>query len=78
MGKKIRLETYNPRRRIKVSKEEAVPFLVRIGNYFLYAGGIISFVLSSIIISIKSFFDVKDKINNKVLRRRYIELRVRK
>ena len=79
MGKKLRLETYKPKRKIKVSREETVPVLVRIGGCFLTLGGIISFAISGTIIGVKSFFDVKQKIYNKnILRRKYIELRVKK
>lgn len=76
--KRLRLEIYNPKRKIKVSKEEAIPFLVRLGNHFLHAGGIISFVLSSVIMGIKSFFSVKEKVDNKVFHRKYVELRIKK
>ena len=78
--KRLRLEIYKPKRKIKVSKEETVPFLIRIGSMFIAMGGIISFVLSSIIFSIKSFFHVKQKIHaNRIFnKKRYIELRIKK
>jgi len=79
MKKKMRLELYRPKRKIGVSKQEAVPFLVRVGGVFLAMGGFVSFVLSGMIVGVKSFFDVKKKVYDKNLfGRKYVELRIKK
>lgn len=78
MARKLRLEVYKPKRKVKVSKEEAVPLLLRMGGHFAAMGGVISFVVSSTIIGVKSFFDVKQKISNRIGQGKYVELRMRK
>ena len=78
MGRKLRLEIYKPKRKIIVSGDEAVPLLVRVGGCFMALGGMISFAISGAIIGIKSFFEVKEKVDRKIRKRRYIELRVKK
>jgi len=80
MGETIKLETYRPKLKVMVSKEEAVPIMMRIGNYFSTLGGIISFALSGAIMGVKSFFDVKHKIYNSRLfsNGRYVELKIKR
>lgn len=76
--RKLRLETYRPKRRMKVSKDDTVPFLIRIGAAFVAMGGVVSFFMSSAIIGAKSFFEVKQKVyNKKMLGKRYVELRIK-
>ena len=75
---KFRFETYKPKKRIKVSREETVPFLIKIGAVFATMGGVISFVMSGAIMGIKSFFHVKQKVDSRILKRRYIEFKIKK
>jgi hypothetical protein len=74
----ILLEIYKPKRKIKVSGEQAVPILAIVGGYFLFAGGLVSFAFSSIIFCVKSFFHIKEKVNRRILHKRYVELRIKK
>ena len=78
MGRKLRLQVYRPRRKIKVSGDEAVPFLVRTSGRFMNLGGMISFVLSGIIVGVKSFFHVKQKVDSKIRRGKYVEVKIKK
>ena len=78
MGRKLRLEIYKPKMRINVSGDEAVPILVRMGGKFMTLGGMISFAISGAIMGVKSFFDVKQKVDRKIRRGKYVELRVKK
>ena len=75
--KRLRLELYRPRKKIEIRKEEAMPFLIRAGSYFIGRGGFISLGVSSAIIGIKSFFHVKQKIYNQSYNRRYVEIRIK-
>ena len=74
----MRLEIYRPRRKIEIRKEEAVPFLIRAGGYFMAAGGFVAFCLSSTIFGVKSFFHMKEKIYNTAHPKRYVEIRIKK
>lgn len=77
MGRKLRLQVYKPKRKIKVSGDEAVPFLVRTSGRFMNLGGMISFVLSGMIMGVKSFFHIKQKVGDKIIKRKYVELRIK-
>jgi len=75
---KVRIQTYKPRSNV-VSTEDTVPFLVRVGGYFIAMGGLFSFALSSMVLGVKSFFRVKQKVyNQNLLNRRYVEVRIKK
>jgi hypothetical protein len=78
MKRKLRLEVYKPRRRMQVSKEEAVPFLVRTSGRFMNLGGFISFILSGAVMGIKSFFHIKQKVDDTLIKKKYVELRIKK
>jgi len=77
MGRKLRLQVYKPRRRMRVSGDEAVPLLFRVGGLFLTLGGFVSFILSGAVVGVKSFFDVKQRVDRR-MRGRYVELRIKK
>jgi len=57
-----KLETYEPKRRIEVRKENTVPLLIKIGNKFVFLGGVISFVASSFLMAIKGYFHIEKEI----------------
>lgn len=72
-------ETYNPQRKVKMSKEQGASIFLRLGNVFLLTSGFIFFIASGILLSIKSFFSVKKKISDKnIFKRKYMEIRVKK
>ncbi len=76
---KIRLEVYRPKRKLNVSKEDTLPLLVKVGSYFIVLGGIFSFIFSGIVMGIKSFFHVKQKIYDKnIFNKKYVEVRIKK
>ena len=77
MGEKLRLQVYKPKHRVRVSKEEAVPFLARLGGIFVAMGGVISFIVSSMIVSVKGFFHVKKKLD-RTRRGKYVEMKIKK
>jgi len=56
--RKCPFETYEPKKRIEIRKEQAVPFLIRMSNL----GGLVGFWISSFLMVIKSFFTTKEKI----------------
>ena len=71
-------ETYEPERKIKVSRDHAVPLLVRTGNRFVMLGGMISFFASSLLMSVRSLFNMEKKIKNFSLNKKVVELRVKR
>jgi len=78
--KRIRLEVYRPKRKLEVGKE-TFPLFVRLGNFFMIAGGFISLGISSIVMGIKSFFHVKKRMENVNIlnkNKRYVEVIVKK
>lgn len=79
--KKFPFETYEPVKRVSISKEQAFPFFIRIGNRFVFLGGLISFFTSSLLIGIRGFFGIKKRtgeIRRSVFKEKVIELRVKK
>jgi len=56
------LDTYEPEQKFDISKERAVPLFLRIGNHFIFLGGVIGFFISSFILSVKGILGVKEKI----------------
>ena len=61
---KIPFETYEPEKKIELRKEQAVPFLVRVCNCFLFLGGMIGFFVSSLLMGIKGFFGFQEKLKS--------------
>ena len=76
--KRCRLETYDPKPRIEFSKGEALPLMIRLGNKFVFLGGLAGFWASGILIGIKGIFGVKKKINRFSFNNRVVEIRVKK
>ena len=75
------LETYEPKKRIDLKKEYAVPFLVRMGHELFLLGGLISFWAMSGLMLIKGIFGMKTtfrKLDKFRFEDRIIEIRVRK
>ena len=75
--RKCLLETYEPERRIKISREQAVPLLVRIGQRFATLGGLISLFASSFLILVRGIFGVEEKVRKFSFRNKVVEIRVR-
>jgi len=63
-SRKILIETYEPELRIPVSKEHAVPILFRVCNSITVLGGTMSFFASSLLVSVKEFFKIREKIKS--------------
>ena len=76
--RKFLFETYEPAKRVDFSKEEALPFVVRIGHRFICLGGLVGFWASSILIGLKGVFGFKKKVDNFSLNSKVVELRVKK
>lgn len=58
----MRIKTYNPKDKIHISKEEALPLLINVGEKFTNFGNLLSFFISSFLLSIKTFFRTKKKV----------------
>ena len=72
----IKIKTYNPEKKRKVSKEEAVPFVIDVGERFTRLGGLTSFFVSSFLLSIKSFFKAGRKVREfRAKREKTLDLR---
>ena len=88
MGYKIRkynnlkrrnfFDTYEPKKRIEFSKEEAVPILVNAGQKGAGLGGFLGFWISSILIGIRSFFNFRRNIDRLRTNKKVVELRIKK
>ena len=77
-NRKCPFETYEPEKKIKVSKEGAIPLLVRFGNLFSAIGFAFYLFFSGIFLALKSFFSAKKKIRNmNVFRGKEIEIRIK-
>lgn len=68
MGYKLRkshkclFETYKPDKRLNVSKEHVIPFLVGVGNFFSSLGGATGFFINCFFVAIKSCFGLKNQV----------------
>jgi hypothetical protein len=69
-------ETYEPKRRIKIEKEHVVPFFVRFFHRFAFVGGMIGVFASSMILGIKGFFGIKEKVSRS--RGKIVEVKIKK
>lgn len=58
----LNLKTYIPEDKIRLQKEGAVPFLMDAGAVFSTFSDIVSFFITSFIVSIKTFWKTKRKI----------------
>ena len=70
---KCPFETYEPKKRIKINKEQAVPFLMRLRDL----GGVIGFWISSCLIAAIGFFGIKKKVNNFSFNKKIIEVKIK-
>jgi len=88
MGYKIRkysnfkrrnvFDTYEPKKRMEFSKEEAIPWIIRIGNKFVVLGGFVGFWVSSFLIGLRGFFRFKRKVDRFSFNNKVVEVRVKK
>jgi len=67
-------ETYVPKKRIKLNKDQAVPLLIRFGDI----GGTIGFWVSSFLVAVESFFGIKKKAERFSFNKKIIEFRIKK
>jgi len=72
--KKCPFETYEPEKRISINGDQAVPFLVRMSHL----GGLIGFWISSFLVAVKGFFEIKKRAENFSFNRKVVELRIKK
>ncbi len=70
-------ETYEPKKRIEISRERTIPLLIRIGNRFAVLGGLISFFASSFLMLVRGIFGVEEKIKKFSFNNKIIEIRVK-
>ena len=85
MGHKLRrshkccFETYKPDKKLNVSKEHVIPFLIGVGSFFSSLGGATSFFINCFFVAIKSCFGLKSHVRKLDPRpQRVVELRGRK
>lgn len=60
---KSKIKTYIPKPKLKIQKEETLPAAIDIGSYFSTLGGMFSFFASSFLLSVKTFFRTKKRVN---------------
>tara|TARA_Y100000310_G_C20633804_1_gene790095 strand:+ start:694 stop:960 length:267 start_codon:yes stop_codon:yes gene_type:complete len=72
------LDTYEPKKRIDFSKEEALPWMIRIGHKFAALGGFMGFWASSVLLGLKGMFGFKKKIDRFSFNNKVVEIRVKK
>jgi hypothetical protein len=70
---KCPFETYEPKKRIKLNKEQAVPLLMRLRDI----GGTIGFWASSCLMAIRGFFGIKKRVKNFSFNKKMIEFRIK-
>ena len=59
--RKLLFETYEPKKRIELSREQAVPLVIRMGNRLVCLGGLISLFASSFLMLVRGIFGVEEK-----------------
>lgn len=69
-------ETYEPKGKVEIKREKAVPLFFRVGNWFLYMGGMIGFFVLSLFLGIIGFFGFRRK-TREVFRRRVVEIKLK-
>jgi hypothetical protein len=72
-----KLETYQPKKRIKVCRENTVPLIIRAGNRFAMLGGLISVFASSLLIGLKGVFHIEKKVKSFNSRGKVVELKLK-
>lgn len=78
LKRKNLFDTYEPEKKIKINRENTVPFLVRIGHRLVCFGGLISFWAVSGLIVLKGLFNAEEKIKKFSLNNRVVEIRIKK
>ena len=76
--KKCPFEPYEPKKRVEISREEALPIMIRIGHMFVFLGGLAGFWASSALIGLKGVLGFKKKVDRLSLNNKVVELRVKK
>ena len=71
-------DTYEPKKRVEFSKERTLPLVFRVGNRFIFLGGMVGFWASSILMTIKGAFGVKKKVDRFSFNNKVVEFRVKK
>ena len=74
----IRIKTYEPKPRIEIPAEHAVPFLSDISSKLMHQGGFTSFLASLSLGTIKGFFAAKEKIEEANMKKGQIRICKRK
>ena len=64
-----KIKTYIPEKKLRIQKEETLPAAIDIGGKFSTLGGMFSFFASSFLLSVKSFFRARKRVNQ--LRSKY-------
>ncbi len=70
--KKINIQTYNPKRKIDVDKESAIPLLNYFGRELLWIGGLAIVVISGLFMGHQGILRIKKKIRQIQLKREKI------
>tara|TARA_Y100000310_G_C20449148_1_gene699827 strand:+ start:59 stop:325 length:267 start_codon:yes stop_codon:yes gene_type:complete len=71
-------ETYTPDKRVKITRQNTVPWVIRLGNRFACLGGLIGFWASSGLMLIKGFFSAEEKIRKFSFNNKIIEIKIKK
>lgn len=71
-------DTYEPEKKVRITRENTLPLLIRIGHGFSALGGMVGFWASSALIAIKGFFHAEQKIKGFSLNKKMVEIRVKK
>jgi len=76
--KKCFYETYEPKKKIKIRREHTIPFIVKIGQEFAVLGGLMGFWASSLLILLRGFFGLEEKIKKFSFNNKVVEIRLRR
>jgi len=68
-------DTYEPKLKLGLTKENSVPLFVRGCNRLLALGGMIGFFASSILVGILGFFGIKRRVRRFGFNRKFLRLR---
>ena len=61
--KRVAIQTYEPKRRIKLNKERTVPFMINLGHWLVIFGGFVGLAASSVMAGVKGVLGFKEKMN---------------
>jgi len=59
--RKLNINTYNPKRKLKITSQEAVPMAIDVGTHFSRLGGLIGFFINSFLMSWKTMRRTKKR-----------------